>query len=328
MACPRCQHENAARMKFCGECGTPLTVASSTARSYADLKREVERLGGALTEALEQHTATAELLQAGNRELAEAQEQQTATAEILRVISSAPTHLQAVLDTVAESATRLCKSSDAEIFRREGDRLVKVAHHGPIPSGPIGEFTIPLVRGTANGRSVLDERTVHVADLQAEVDEFPEGSAVARRLGHRTNLSVPLMREGVAIGTICLRRTEVELFTERQVAMLQIFADQAVIAIENVRLFNETKEALEQQTATAEILRVISSSPTDVQPVFDAIAERAMRLCGASSGAVTKFDGELIHLAALANVSPEAAATARSLFPMPPSRGGAVAGRS
>ena len=143
MPCPRCQHENRQQARFCDACGTPLTVASSTARSYADLKREVERLGRALTEALEQQTATAELLQAGNRELAEAQEQQTATAEILRVISRSPTDLQAVLDTMAESAARLCESSDAAIFRREGDRLVIVAHHGPIPSGPSASSQSP-----------------------------------------------------------------------------------------------------------------------------------------------------------------------------------------
>src|SRR5262249_58703398 len=107
-----------------------------------------------------------------------------------------------------------------------------------------------------NGRTVLDGRTFHVADLQAETDVFPRGSRIAQQHGTRAQLSVPLMREGVAIGTISLRRTEARLFTDRQIALLEIFADQAVIAIENVRLFNETKEALEQQTASAEILSV------------------------------------------------------------------------
>jgi GAF domain-containing protein len=109
---------------------------------------------------------------------------------------------------------------------------------------------------------VLDRQTVHVADLQADAEEFPEGSAAAREFGHRTILSVPLLREGIAIGAIVLRRGEVQQFSDKQIALLQTFADQAVIAIENVRLFNETKEALEQQTATSEILRVISQSPT------------------------------------------------------------------
>jgi signal transduction histidine kinase/putative methionine-R-sulfoxide reductase with GAF domain len=213
-------------------------------------------------------------------QVSESLEQQTATGEILRVISSSPTEVQPVFDAVAESAARLCESFDSAIWRRDGDRLLVVAHHGPIRE----TRQLPLVRGTAAGRTVLDRNAVHVADMQTKTDDFPEGSENARRMGFRTALCVPLMREGGAIGVIALRRTEARLFTDRQVALLKTFADQAVIAIENVRLFNETKEALDQQTASAEILRVISSSPTDVQPVFDAIAESAFRLL---SGAVT-----------------------------------------
>jgi GAF domain-containing protein/CheY-like chemotaxis protein len=266
-------------------------------------------------------------LEARNRELTEALDQQTATSEILRVISSSPTDIQPVLDTMAESAARLCEAFDSAISRRDGDRLLLVAHRGPIPMGPIGEFTLPLVRGTVGGRAALDGRTVHVADTQAEADEFPESSENARRMGFRTILCVPLMREGVAIGVIQLRRTEAQLFTERQVALLETFADQAVIAIENVRLFKELEGrnhdltvALEQQTATAEILRVISSSPTDVQPVFDTIAASAVRLCGARIGAVFQFDGELLHLAAHHNFTAESLEAVRSAHPRPPQR--------
>src|SRR5262249_54979481 len=226
--------------------------------------------------------------------------------EILRVISSSPTELQPVLDALVKSAARFCAADDALIHRLEGDGLqIVAAHHGPIPT-PAG-FVTP-VHGTASGRSVLERRAVHVADIAAEAEMFPEESAIARALGFRTMLSVPLLREGVPLGTIVLRRSAVEPFSEKQIALLQTFADQAVIAIENVRLFNETKEALEQQTATSEILGVISRSPTNIQPVFDAIAQQAMRLCSASYGVVSRYDGELLHLAAHEHVRQEGVA--------------------
>ena len=265
-----------------------------------------------------------------NRNLIEALEQQTATSEILGVIAGSPTDIQPVLDAVAESAARLCDALDAVIFRRDGDRLRLVSHHGQLPTGSIDEFTLPLVRGSPNGRSVLEGRTIHVADLQTEVDEFPDGSEFARQFDFRTVLLVPLMREGVAIGSIGLRRTEARLFTERQVTLLETFADQAVIAIENVRLFQELQdrnrqltEALEQQTATSEILRVISSSPTDLQPVFQTILANAVRLCEAQNGAAFRFDGEVFRAVVWNNISPALSSYVQNT-PIPPGRESAL----
>jgi len=236
-------------------------------------------------------------LEARNSDLTEALDQQTATAEILRVISTSPTDLQPVLDAVVKSAARFCGAYDATMFRLDGGRLRLAAHHGPIPI-PAGRL-VPVVQGSVSGRAVLERRAVHVTDVQAETEKFPEGSALARGEGWRTMLSVPLLREGAAMGTIVLRRTEVDPFTDKQIALLQTFADQAVIAIENVRLFNETQEALERQTATADILRVISSSPTDVQPVFDAIAESAFRLLSGAVAGVLRREGDGFRLMAM-----------------------------
>jgi signal transduction histidine kinase len=242
-------------------------------------------------------------LQARNQALGEALEQQTATANILNVISTSPTDLQPVLDAVVESAARFCGAADASLFRLDGDRLRGDAHHGPVHQPP--DFQLPLARGSVGGRTVLEGRTIHVADLQAETDEFPEASANARTFGFRTTLSAPLVREGTPIGVIQLRRAEMSPFTDKQITLLQTFADQAVIAIENARLFTELEtrnreltDSLTQQTATAEILRVISSSPADLQPVLDTVVESAARYCGATDAQIWRRDGEGLRLVA------------------------------
>src|SRR5262249_34546801 len=155
-------------------------------------------------------------LQMRDRELAEALGRETATGEILGVISCSPTDIQPVLSAVAESAARLCRAYDVTVFKVEGDVLRLVAHHGPVPATP--QLVLPVSRGTVGGRTVLEARTIQVADAQVDDGEFPLAVPFARQFGHRTLLSVPLMREGVAIGVIQLRRTEVELFTDTQIA--------------------------------------------------------------------------------------------------------------
>ncbi len=258
-------------------------------------------------------------LEARNKDLSEALDQQTATSEILRVISTSPTVLQPVLDAVVKSAARFCGADDAELYRLDGESLDVAAHHGPIPA-PVGR-SVPVVRGSVAGRAVIERSTVHVADLQTEAEEFPVGNALAREFGFRAALAVPLLREGIALGTINLRRTMANPFSDRQVELLKTFADQAVIAMENVRLFAELQTsnrelttALDTQTATSDILRVISRSQTDVQPVFDAIVHSAVRLLRANTGVVTRIAGDQIELAALTSTDPTGDAAVRAFY--------------
>ena len=232
------------------------------------------------------------------RDLREALEQQAATSDILRVISSSPTELQPVLDAIVESAARLCDASDAGIVRVEGDWLRLVASRGSLPKPPI-EQLLPIRRDLIVGRAVIDLKPVHVPDLSAEsAAEFAGARSILAPLGYRASLAVAMVREGAAIGVVSVARGEARPFTDKQIALLETFADQAVIAIENVHLFNELQERLEQQTATSEILRVISSSPTDLQPVLDAVVENAARLCDASDAVINRVEGDQLRLAA------------------------------
>ncbi|MEO6746610.1 MAG: GAF domain-containing protein, partial [Caldimonas sp.] len=255
-----------------------------------------------------------------NSELTESLAQQTATGEILRVISSSPTDIQPVLDAVSVSAARLCGATDALILSVEGGMLRRVAHFGTVASVT---GVRPVTRDTPSGRAIVERRPIHIHDLVEEFarGDYLEARTLQERTGIRTVLAVPLMRDDTALGVITVRRVEVRPFTDTHIKLVTTFASQAVIAIENVRLFNETKDALERQTATAEILRVISGSPTDVQPVFDAIAERARLLCGALVGATTRFDGDLLHLVGYHGPSLQGEAAMRAAFPMKPGRG-------
>ena len=233
-------------------------------------------------------------------ETREALEQQTATAEILRVISQSPTDVQPVFEAVAKAAVQFCGAEDAVITLREGSEAVIVAHEGPKGS-EFAHYRNPLDRTFVRGRAILDGRTIHVPDLLATAD-YPKGQEEARTLGHRAVLVAPMLRDQEAIGCITLRKPEPVAFTPRQIELLEIFAAQAVIAIENVRLFTELREALEQQTATAEVLRVINASPGDLEPVFDAMLEKAIDLCGAKFGTLYLHDGKVFKAVALRNV--------------------------
>src|SRR5262245_3453130 len=202
-----------------------------------------------------ENAALFEEVQARTRELTESLEQQTDTADVLKVISRSALDVQKVLDALVESAARLCDAYDAAIFQVVGEGQRLVAHHGQIP---VGQLTRPLVRGTPTGRAVIDRRTIHVADLQAEGHEYPEGQKSALRLGFRTTLAVPLVHAGEAIGVILIRRVEVRPFTERQIELVNTFADQAVLASENTRLFEEVQARTRELAKTVEDLEIAS----------------------------------------------------------------------
>ena len=267
--------------------------------------------------------------------LAEAFEQQTATSEILRVISRSQTDVQPVFDTIVAAAMKLCRATSANFFTFDGELIHLAALVNATPEGAEAIRRLwprPPGRDAAATRAVLTCSAVAISDVLADPDFAVSASAVAGNF--RSILAVPLVREGRPIGAIAVGRPEAGPIPDEQIALLQTFADQAVIAIENARLFNETKEALEQQTATSEVLRVIGSSPTDVQPVFDTIAEAAQKLCRASLANVFTFDGEMIHLAAVDNVNrdPQYFEAIHKIFPRAPGRdtaaGRAVLARS
>jgi class 3 adenylate cyclase/putative methionine-R-sulfoxide reductase with GAF domain len=246
-------------------------------------------------------------------ELRQALDLQTATADVLRIINSSPTNLRPVFDAIAENAARLCQGFDVYVQLREGDLIRYVAHYGDlIPSSVAVGGTRPLTRDLVIGRAMLESRLIHLLDAQAESQEFPEGSAIARRTGYRAIIAVPLMREGFAIGTIAVRRVEARLFSEKEVELLSNFAAEAVIAIEHARLLTELRqrtadlsESIEQQTATFEVVKVISSSKGKLRPVFRAILENATRICGAKIGILFRFDAGTYTAVATLGVTAE-----------------------
>src|SRR5262249_40142081 len=260
---------------------------------------KVRDLEKRLAESLEREKATCELLQEKTRALTESLEQQTATDEILRVISSSPTEIQPVFDVIADRAMRLCDADQAIVVTFDGElvHLAALANFdAPGVEAMRRMYPRPPDHGFTGGRVVLTGAVVHLPSILDDPGyTYPQ---LAHASGFRSGLGVPMLRDGTVIGAVAVGRFTSGPFSERQIALLKTFADQAVIAIEDVRLFNETKEALEQQKASSEILGVISSSPTDVQPVFDAIASRVVALCDAFFSTVWRYDGTLIHHAA------------------------------
>ena len=267
-------------------------------------------------------------VQARTRELTESLEQQTATADVLKVISRSTFQLQPVLDALVESAGRLCQADRVAVFLRDGDVCHVAARRGfPAEFQEYFEaHPISLAGETVAEQTALQAGFVHIPDIMADPDHtwqevkkdaflgglLGPGVAKAGVVGdYRAILSVPLLREGILIGTMVAARTVPQSFTAKQIELITTFADQAVIAIENVRLFDEVQartrelsESLEQQTATAEVLGVISASPGELKPVFDAMLENAVRICEAKFGVLFRFDGTTFHAAAWRGVPP------------------------
>jgi len=263
-----------------------------------------------------------------SRERDEALEREKATAEVLRVISSSAGQLEPIFQAMLENAVRISGANFGVLFLREGDSFRRTAMHNPPPAYIEEHRRAPLVRpsaASAHGRLIATKRVVHIADLrtdQAFRDGAPTTVLLAEAAGARSYLGVPMVKDDELIGTIIIYRQEVRPFTDKQIELVQNFAAQAVIAIENTRLLNELRESLQQQTATADVLKVISTSPGELQPVFQAMLENAVRICEAKFGELFRFDGQAFHFAAEVCTPAELVEYQRQRGPFQPEPGG------
>src|SRR5262245_25781755 len=256
--------------------------------------------------------------------------------EVLRVISSSPEDLQPVFETILANATRLCGAKFGMLFLTEGNAFRIVALHNAPPAyakARRGQLVLNANPGTALGRAAATKRAVQVADIRTDpaYSTDPQRSALLHQAGARTILNVPMIKGNALIGQIGIFRQEVQPFTDKQIELVQNFADQAVIAIENTRLLKELRqrtddlsEALEQQTATSEVLQIVSTSPGELEPVFQAMLENAVRICEAKFGLLFRFDGKFFHVAALVGVPPALAEFSAKQRPFLPEPGAAL----
>jgi two-component system, NtrC family, sensor kinase len=282
-----------------------LTLSRSEVRPFSDKQVKLVTTFADQAAIAIENVRLFEAEQERTRELSESLQQQTATADVLKVISRSTFDLPTVLDTLAESATRLCSADNGVIFQRDVDLYRFAANYGFSPEAVKYAREHPLrpSRSNMTGRVALEGRPIHIPDVLAD----PEYRATEyqRVFGYRTNLGVPLLREGSTIGIFSLTRNEVKPFNENQIELVRTFADQAVIAIENSRLLNELRESLQQQTATADVLKVISRSTFDLQTVLDTLVESAACLCEADVATGLRIVGSIPKIAASYGLTPE-----------------------